>query len=184
MTAVRAAAALALAALLALAPACSGPIPRRDPVGERFPSVTGTSLEEQAVEIPADWAGRPTVVLVGYEQRAQFDIDRWLLGLLMAEVDARLVELPTIPGLTATAVSGWIDDGMRSGIPPEDWGLVVTLYGDEAEPVAELTGTEGGNTARVLLLDAAGRVVWFHDRGFSARVALELVDAVEALDET
>jgi len=166
------------ALLLVLAASCAAPLPNRDPVGEQFPQVTGRSLEDQEVVLPAAYAGEPLILLVGYKQRSQFDIDRWLLGLLQAGVDAPILELPTIPALVPTLISGWIDDGMRSGIPPADWGAVVTLYGDAADPVAELTGTEFGQRARVLLLDGSGQVVWFDDAGYSVRRALELAERV------
>lgn len=159
----------------------SGPEPNRDPIGEIFPTVVGQSLEAVRTEIPADFAGTPAVLLVGYEQEAQFDLDRWLMGLIQAEVDARLVEIPTIPALVPSLISGWIDDGMRSGIPREDWGSVVTLYGRGAEPVARLTGTERGRLARVLVLDMDGKIVWFDDRGFSAKKALAVADLVSTL---
>lgn len=150
------------------------PIPNRDPTGQTFPAVTGKALTGRAVDLPAALAGRPAVLLVGYRQRAQFDIDRWLLGLLQAGVDTQLLELPTIPALGPTLFSEQIDDGMRAGIPREDWDAVVTLYGSAARPVAELTGTTGGSVARVLVLDGDGRIVWFDDRGYSARKALEI----------
>ena len=172
---------LALAALLLFTPGCSSTSPRRDPTGEMFPEVTGMSLEGDAVSMPGDFAGEPVILLVGYLQETQFDLDRWLMGLLMAEAPVRFYEVPTIPSLSASAVSGWIDDGMRSGIPEEDWGAVVTCYGSDAGPIAELTGTESGRNTRVLLLDAEGRVAWFHDRGFSARLALELVETARSL---
>ena len=125
----------------------------------------------------------PRILLVGYEQRTQFDIDRWLLGLIQAETPATLVEVPTIPGMLPGLASGWIDDGMRGGIPPEDWASVVTLYGDDARIVAEFTGNELPNNARVLLLNGSGTVVWFHDRGYSATKALELDRAARELAE-
>jgi hypothetical protein len=164
---------------------CSTTYPNRDPVGEAFPSVEGESLEKVGTELPESLAGRPAVLLVGYRQNTQFDIDRWLMGLLQAGVgtaaDAALLEVPTIPGLVPTMASGWIDDGMRSGIPREDWGSVVTLYGSAAEPVAEMTGTENGRLARVLVLDAEGRVVWFDDEGYSARKAMAVADLVASM---
>lgn len=160
--------------------ACSAPIPNRNPTGEVFPSVAGESLAGQAVELPADLAGQPAILIVGYLQEAQFDVDRWLMGLIQAGVAVPILEVPTIPGLVPTLASEWIDEGMRSGIPREDWAIVVTLYGSAAEPVAELTGTTNGRLARVFLLDSGGRIAWFHDRGYSASGALELRDAVEA----
>ena len=157
------------------------PLPNRDPTGERFPAVVGQTLEKKAAVLPEAFAGSPAALLIGYSQRAQFDIDRWLMGMLQAEVDAQLVELPTIPGLVASIASDWIDDGMRSGIPREDWGVVITLYGDAARPVAELTGTEGGQLTRVVVLDADGTVVWFDDEGYSARKAMAVASLVEEL---
>ncbi len=145
---------------------CASSHPRRDPTGEVFPSVRGTSLEGQAVELPAVGSGAPLLLLIGYEQNAQFDLDRWLLGLAQADVRVRAFEVPTIPGLVPGLFSGMIDGGMRRGIPQEDWGGVVTVYGDGGA-IAAFTGNDDGLTGRVLLLDGEGRVMFFHDRGYS-----------------
>lgn len=166
--------AILLAALLIAG--CSDALPNRNPTGEAFPAVTGESLDGRQADLPGALAGQPAIVLIGYLQEAQFDIDRWFMGLIQANVEVPILELPTIPGLTATLASGWIDDGMRSGIPEEDWGVVVTLYGSAAEPVARLTGTTNGRLARVILLDEDGTVAWFHDKGYSASKALELAE--------
>ena len=162
---------------------CGSTLPNRDPTGELFPTVTGQSLDEQTVTLPDDLNGEPSVLIVGYTQNAQFDIDRWLLGMLQAELSLRILEVPTIPGALASMASGFIDDGMRSGIPREDWKVVVTLYGGAAKPVAKLTGTENGNSARVLVLDADGRIVWFHDAGYSAREMIELLELADQLGD-
>jgi hypothetical protein len=143
--------------------------------------VKGRSLEKESIEIPDAFAGGPAVLLVGYKQSAQFDIDRWLMGLIQANVKAQIVEIPTIPGLVPTIASGWIDDGMRSGIPREDWGSVITLYGRAAKPVAALTGTESGQRARIIVLDTTGKIVWFDDEGYSARKATAVSNLVAEL---
>lgn len=170
-----------LAATVLVMHGCASTVPNRDPTGEVFPTVKGESLEEDEVTLPDAFAGEPVVLLVGYRQGTQFDIDRWILGLMQAGVTARIVEVPTIPGLVTSLASGWIDDGMRSGIPREDWGAVVTLYGGAADPVAEFTGTESGRNARVLVLDQGGRVAWFTDRGYSASQAIEVASLLEKL---
>jgi hypothetical protein len=188
---------LLLAALggLAALPGCSSPIPNRDPVGEAFPQVRGTGLDDTDWTLPDDLAGEPALLLIGYEQRTQFDIDRWALGLSLAgrlnaefggegplgalRFDVALLEVPTIPGLVPTAFSGWIDDGMRSGIPENLWAAVVTVYGDDA--ITEWTGTEQANNARVVLLDGQGRAAWFWDQGFSPDALLEMGEVLAGL---
>lgn len=177
-----------LVAAISLA-ACSSSQPRRDPTGETFPAVSGTNLDGKAFSIPGDFAGEPVLLLVGYRQETQFDIDRWLLGLTM-HFDAnpgsspkppRLYEVPTIPGLAPSLFAGRIDEGMRSGIPSEDWGSVITVYGDGGA-IAKFTGTENGLPGRVLLLDAQGKVVFFHDRGYSIGAMKKLLEALRALE--
>lgn len=171
---------LAVLAIALCTAACSNTWPRRDPTGEVFPTVQGTSLDGRDVTLPGVGAGEPLLLLVGYEQEAQFDLDRWLLGLDQAGVAVRTLEVPTIPGLVPRMISGMIDGGMRRGIPREDWGGVVTVYGD-AGAIARFTGNQDGLTGRVLLLDGTGRVVFFHDRGWSVGTLRRLQAALAAL---
>ncbi|MEC7583146.1 MAG: hypothetical protein VYE77_02415 [Planctomycetota bacterium] len=169
-----------LCTLFFLASACSS-IPNRNPTGEVFPSVRGTSLDDIDYQLPDQFRGKPLLLLVGYRQNTQFDLDRWLLGLMQAEVAVATYEVPTIPGLTARLASGFIDNGMRSGIPNEDWGSVITVYAD-AQAIVDFTGNENPRNGRILLLDKDGRVVWFWDQGYSARRVLDLKRAVESQD--
>ena len=165
-------------ALLAVVSSCSSTTPNRDPVGEPFPEVEGESLEGEAHTLPLS---EPSVFLVGYDQDAQFDADRWLIGLLQETPPVRIFEVPTLEGLVPRMIAGKIDDGMRSGIPEEDWASVITVYGSDADRIVALTGNEQPRNMRVLLLDAEGRVRWFHDRGFSAAKLLELVRTAREL---
>ena len=167
--------------LITLLAGCGSTLPNHNPTGERFPTVVGESLQGESVTLPNALAGEPAVLLIGYKQQAQFDIDRWILGLMQAKADVRLLEVPTIPGMLASMASGFIDDGMRSGIPREDWKVVVTLYGGAAKPVAAFTGTENGNNARVIVLDKDGQVAWFSDDGYSASKVLAVVGLVEGM---
>ena len=153
--------------------ACQSTLPNQNPVGESFPKVSGEDLTGETVDLPIEG---PAVYLVGYKQNAQFDADRWILGILQAGLDLPLYEVPTLKGLFPRVIGNYIDEGMRSGIPEGDWQSVVTLYGNNADQVARFTGTENGRNMRVLLVDGAGQVRWFHDDGYSARVLLELKD--------
>lgn len=160
--------------LLALLTGCSG-IPRRNPVGEMFPEVRGSSLSGKQWRIPADLEGKPALLLIGYKQDSQFDIDRWLLGIEQLGLQVTALELPTISGMFPRMFSTSIDKGMRSGIPKPIWGGVVTIY-DDADKIERFTGTENQLPSRVVLLDASGKVVYFHDDGFS-------VPALKALQQ-
>ncbi len=157
-----------------LASGCASRVPNRSPIGETFPTVAGESLEGQRIELPLEVRGKPAIILVGYVQQAQFDGDRWLLGLMQAKTPIRILEVPTIKGMVPGLFAGVIDGGMRKGIPSEDWASVVTLYGADASRIVEMTGNSGGSNMRVMLLDAEGRVRWFHDRGYSASKCMEL----------
>lgn len=158
-----------------VATGCATRYPLRDPTGDRFPSVAGQALDGQTVRFPDAVAGRPAVLLIAYDQDTQFDVDRWLLGLLQGKLQAPLYEMPTIPGAIPRLLAGTIDEGMRGGIPSEDWGSVVTVY-DDADPIARFTGNDQRRrNTRVVVLNADGVVVFFHDRGYSARLVPQII---------
>ena len=146
---------------------------------KNFPKIEGKNLNGDKVIVPDNYLGKPTVVLVGYQQKAQFDIDRWILGLLQADVSVQIVELPTIPGMMPQAVQSFIDNGMRSGIPKEDWASVVTIY-EDASKVIEAIGNERPQSAHVLLLNKDGQIIWDSNRGYSAEQILELKSIVNS----
>ena len=173
---------IAIPLLFLLSCACASTLPNRSTLGEPFPAVQGNSLDGTSTRLPQDVAGAPCILLIGYTQRSQFDIDRWILGLMQLESQVRLIEIPTIEGLLPGLFANRIDDGMRGGIPREDWPSVVTVYGD-ATKIREFTGTESESNARVLLLDDSGTVRWMTDRGYSASQVRALHEATLNLGE-
>lgn len=159
---------------------CQSTWPRRNPTGERLPTVRGTSLADTAVELPGVAQGEPLLLLIGYDQDAQFDLDRWLFGLDQAGWTTKSFEVPTLPGMVPRLIGNMIDGGMRRGIPKEDWASVVTVYQDGAK-LAEFTGNDDGLTGRIMLLDQGGKVVFFHDRGYSVGTLKKLLEARQGL---
>ena len=74
--------------ILILCFSCSR-VPNRSPeliIGKKFPVLKGKSLSEKKWTLPNDLKGQKTILLAGYVERSQFDIDRWLIGLSMAQV--------------------------------------------------------------------------------------------------
>ena len=156
-----------------LASGCSTTYSNKDIAGKVFPDVTGQSLEKEEVNIPKDFNGKFTLLLVGYKQNSQFDIDRWLIGLDMTKTRVDVYEIPTIQGLFPRMFSTMINNGMRKGIPKELWKGVVTVFKD-GNTVQAFTGNEAPNNTRVILLDENGKISYFYDRGFSVEALNEL----------
>jgi hypothetical protein len=146
--------------------ACSTSYPNQAITGQVFPSVSGQTLEKELMTLPDDLTGEVALLLIGYKQDSQFDIDRWLIGLDMTQTQVPVFEVPTIQGLFPRMFSTLIDNGMRSGIPKPLWKGVVTIYKD-GDKVQAFTGNAQPNNARVVLLNAQGKVIYFHDQGFS-----------------
>ncbi|AZG34686.1 MAG: hypothetical protein V7771_08480 [Shewanella psychromarinicola] len=157
---------LMIIASLLLLSACSTSYPNQAITGQAFPSVSGQNLEEKSMTLPDDLKGEVALLLIGYKQDSQFDIDRWLIGLDMTQTQVSVFEVPTIQGLFPRMFSTFIDNGMRSGIPKPLWKGVVTVYKD-GEKVQAFTGNEKPNNTRVVLLNAQGKVIYFYDQGFS-----------------
>jgi hypothetical protein len=155
-----------LSLILMLATGCSSQYVNQNLEGKTFPSVTGQNLEKETVRIPDDFKNDVTLLLVGYKQNSQFDIDRWLIALDMTKTQVDAYEIPTIQGLFPRMFSTMIDNGMRKGIPKALWKGVITVY-EDGESVQEFTGNEQPNNARVLLLDKNGVILYFYDDGFS-----------------
>jgi hypothetical protein len=165
----------------ALISGCATQYPNKDVTGQVFPTVSGESLSKQAFVIPEFSKGTPAILLIGYKQDAQFDIDRWLIGLDMKAVTTPAYELPTIAGMVPRMFETQINEGMRKGIPKELWGGVITIYQD-GDKVQAFTGNQNGNNARVVLLDKDGQIAYFYDRGFAVAPLNELIDKIAQLN--
>ena len=151
--------------------------PSQVSIGDKMIEATGQSLEGDAVVIPQDFAGQETLLLFGYKQDSQFDIDRWLIGLDMTQTQVAAYEIPTIQGMLPRMFSGFIDSGMRKGIPKDLWKGVVTVYAD-GDKVQRFTGNLNPNNARVMLLDEQGDIVYFYDKGFSVEALNKVREAL------
>jgi hypothetical protein len=162
---------------------CSNTYPNKDITGIDFPAVSGQNLEKSNVNIPldliqADGDNKYTLLLIGYKQDSQFDIDRWLIGLDMTQTQISVYEIPAIQGMFPRMFSTFINNGMRAGIPKPLWKGVITLYAD-GDKVQRLTGNETPNNARVVLLNQYGKVVMFYDDGFSVDALNQVINSLK-----
>lgn len=161
---------------------CATQYPNQNPINQIFPTVSGQSLEKVSMTLPGELPQEPVILILGYVQNSQFDIDRWLIGLDMTETTTKAYELPTIQGMFPRMFKTQIDNGMRRGIPKELWGGVITIY-DDGEQLQQLTGNDNPNNARVILLDEQRQIVYFYDRGFSVAALNTLREKIAALED-
>jgi hypothetical protein len=153
-----------------------------DIVGRLFPSVAGRALSGQTVRIPEDPLGAPVLLLCAYRRGTQTDIDRWAAFVERVLPHLAVYELPIIPSPLWRPLQGWIDGGMRGGVPTSLWSSTVTLY-EHGRAAREFVGDSGGFRAQVVLLDAAGVVAHHDARGFTEEGGAALAAAVAALAE-
>lgn len=138
-------------------------------------------MSRERIRLPEHLAGKPAVLLVAYRRDTQEDVDRWLQFLANDWPQVTRYEVPTIAGIIWRPLAGWIDSGMRGGVPENKWSSVVTLYGRDAARLRDFLGDYGVPSAHVVVLDANGMVVWFNAEGYSDIMAREFSDVLRRL---
>ncbi len=127
-----------------------------------FPRITAENLNREQVTLPDDLAGSPALVLVAYKQKQQTNVNTWLDR--MDEIESaipgvQIIETPTISSGRWGWMAGFIDGGMRSGIPStEARARTITLYTD-VSLFNQALMIDSTDTIYAVLLDAEGEVV-------------------------
>ena len=158
---------------------CSTKFTNNNPTGKIFPSVEGQLLDKIKYSIPEDFLGDKVLFLIGFVKNTQFDIDRWTIGLDQTNTKIKTFELPAVQGLFPIVFKTRLDNSMRTGIPDEIWGGVITIY-EDGEKIQRFTGNEKSRNTRVVLIDENGKVIFFHDKGFSVNALNELRRIINA----
>lgn len=128
--------------------------------GERFPTVKGKSLSGNEVVIPDDVEGEVVMVGVAFKREAQEMLDSWTHFFdVLCEGKKDIYELPMIEGSLWKIFSGFIDRGMKSGIPEEQHDKVITHYGDVSD-FKERLEIEDDDLGYVFLLDEDGQILF------------------------
>ena len=140
----------------------------------RFPTVEGSSLSGVRHRLPGSLAHDLNLLLVAFRQWQQKDVDTWVpvADELASTVEGfGAYEIPVI-SRAYKPFSGFIDGGMRSGIP--DTGVrdaTITLYIDRA-PFMEALGIRRPDAIAPMLVTPGGAVLW-QTRGPASGDAVE-----------
>ena len=145
-----------------------------------FPRIEAENLNKEPIILPDDLRGRPALVLVAFKRRQQTNVNTWL-GMIpdieLAVPGVRVIETPTISGLKWGWMSGFIDGGMRSGIPDlAARDRTITLYTDVGA-FRRALGLGSTDEIYAVLLDAEGEVVGIEKGDYEPSKLERLLDA-------
>lgn len=133
-----------------------------DPNAPVFPQVSGDNLNGRQIEFPGGIDAPYAVLLVAFFQRQQEDVNTWLPTAEQIAADHANVEYYELPTIARgwTLVRGWVDGGMRSGIPAfAARERTVTVYTD-VDKFRQLAGIDSPEQIWVGLIDREGRVYY------------------------
>ncbi|MGA2974197.1 MAG: hypothetical protein ABSF77_02685 [Spirochaetia bacterium] len=148
-----------------------------------FPKSLGKNLNGRALSLPDDFAGRANLVFIAFEMRQQQEVDTcksFTQGMRQAHEWLHAYELPTI-GRGYGLIRGFIDGGMRSGIPDsETRASTITLYLD-VDAFARALGIESTGTITILLVKSSGEIMAHASGPYSKTAAAPLISALDAM---
>ena len=148
----------------------------------RFPTVRGSNLLREKIELPAGFEGELNVVLVAFQQWQQRLVDTWIPFVQELEATHPGVyyyELPTIRNMNILART-FVNEGMRAGISnPKARERTITLYLDKPA-FRETLDLPVEDDIYVLLVDGEGDVVWRASGAFAPDKGESLRSAVQS----
>ena len=135
----------------------------------RFPRLVAETLSERPLILPDSLDGELALVVVAFRRHAQPLVDSWMTPVVRRFHDTPGFAWYEVPMLAGgwRMVSGFIDGGMRAGIPSEHHDHVATCYGDTTR-FAEALEIHDLNSAYAYLIDADGTIIWLGS-GWAAR---------------
>jgi hypothetical protein len=136
-------------------------------IGDPFPQLTGQTLTNKSLDLPAGAAGKPAVVVFSFTRTAGKDARVWNehLSKDFSSVvpDYDVIVLESVPKL----FRGMAVSGIRSSMPLPLQDRTIVLYNDEALWKARLAGSDY-NRAYVVLLAPDGHIRWISTGAFTA----------------
>lgn len=149
---------------------------------DRFPEIEGTSLSLVEHRLPGTLEGQVNLLLIAFRQWQQRDVDTWVptAGELSSTYAGfRAYELPVISRMYRP-VSGFIDGGMRSGIPdPDVRASTITVYLNRTQFLEALNIDSVGEIVP-MLVTPHGEILWRTTGPMTPEASRELGVAVEA----
>lgn len=146
----------------------------------RFPRVVTETLAGSPLVLPDSLDADRAIVIFAFRRHAQVIVDSWLTPLrfhLGERTDVKVYEIPVLSG-GWRMVSGFIDGGMRSGIPAHRHDTVATYYGD-VHRFRTALNMHDLDSAYAFLISGDGSVLW-RASGWATKRSLQEVESLIA----
>jgi hypothetical protein len=147
----------------------------------KFPAMSVETLSGNKIELPNYSIGKPTVICLVFEQDAQRLVDTWTKPILEKynKAEVNYYEIPMISA-GYKFMSGFIDKGMRGGVPEELHNNVATYYGALEQYKTDLIMSDK-SSCYLFVLDKDG-IIKHIDESFSNDQKLDtLFKAIQPL---
>ena len=128
---------------------------------QEFPTIEAETLSGKKILFPDITTGKYALILVAFKRQTQGEVDSWLDPFIEEFGDRESVTFYEIPMISKNWkwMSGWIDAGMRSGVPKNKHDHVATYYGPLTE-YFDYFGVDDSGKVYVFLLDPEGNIIW------------------------
>ena len=152
------------------------------PAPPTVPAVHAQLLTGEAVNLPADVHGRPTIIVIGFSQGSREQVAAWGRRLAPDYRDAQdvayyeVAELESVPRL----LRGYVMKKIRETVPERAQPHFLTVTEHEAEWKAT-AGFSAKDDAYLLLIDPSGQVRYTTHGATSDAAYAELKQRLEAL---
>lgn len=127
---------------------------------ESFPELTAKTLSGNKITFPGATEGKYALILMVFRRKTQDKIDSWLNPFIDEFAGNKAVTFYEVPMIHSgwKFIGGWIDSGMRQGIPKEKHDHVVTYYGP-LKKYTEALKVDDLSDCYVFLLDKQGNTI-------------------------
>ncbi len=148
----------------------------------KFPEMKVQTLSKKDITFPTETIGKPTILCLVFEGKAQSLVDTWTTPILAkyANNEVNYYEIPMIKSLYKI-MKNTIDNGMRKGVPEKLHGNVATYFGSLSDYKTKLMLDDTDNCF-IFLLDKKGVIKYVADNVADAQKLSALYDKVAQID--
>ena len=130
-----------------------------------FPQITSKDLNRRKVELPQDFPGKPTIVVLGFDPKQQPLIDTWIeAGRILKETFPTIdfMELPVVERPTAVKRM-LVEQALRFGIRDKHIRARLAVLFIERAPFLKRLEIETMEEIVAFLVAGDGSILWRHN---------------------